>query len=128
MVLNESRAFKIEFLTSKGEEIQFYHAYVHFLCKSRSIFFKCSNFNINFIYFRIGSFFTFFHIHKKVLDSWKFSTPGFRWIHMFWDVLNTIWPFLENVCLSVLFWGHCISRTNGRKLMKLNIQLHLYGT
>ena len=81
--------------------------------------------------------FTFFYIHKKkVLDSRKFSTSGFRWIYMSWDVLNTIWPFLENVCLSVclsvglsvLFCGRCISRTNGRKLMKLNIQLHLYGT
>ena len=47
-------------------------------------------------------FITFFYMHKKkVLDSRKFSTSGFRWIWMFWSVLNTIWPFLENVCLSV---------------------------
>ena len=77
-------------------------------------------------------FITFFYIHKKrVLDSRKFSTCSFRWIYMFWDVLNTIWPFLENVCpfvcLSVLFCGRCISRTNGRKWMELDIQLHLYG-
>ena len=46
--------------------------------------------------------FTFFHMHKKkVLDLRKFSTSGFRWIYMFWNVLNTIWPFLENVCLCV---------------------------
>ena len=45
---------------------------------------------------------------------------------MFWYVLNTIWPFLENVCLSQKFCGHCIARTNGQKLMKLYIQLHLY--
>ena len=39
-------------------------------------------------------------IHKKkVLDSRKFSTSALRWIHMFWDGLNTISPFLENVCL-----------------------------
>ena len=43
-----------------------------------------------------------YYIHKKkLLDSRKFSTSGYRWIYMFWDVLNTIWPFLENVCLSV---------------------------
>ena len=50
-------------------------------------------------------FFTFFYIHKKkVLDSRKFSTTGFRWIDMFWDVLNTIGPFLEKVCLSTILW------------------------
>ena len=93
----------------------------------------------------IHALFTFFYIHKKkVLDSRKFSTDGFRWIDMFWDVLNTIWPFLENVCLSVglsvclsvcrsvclsvLFCGRRILRTNGQKLMKLNIQLHFCGT
>ena len=49
--------------------------------------------------------FTFFYMHKKkVLDSQKFSTSGFRWIYMFWDVLNTIWPFLKNVCLSKILW------------------------
>ena len=81
----------------------------------------------------IHNFFTFFYVNKKkVLDSRKFSVLGFRWIYMFWDVLNMIWPYLENVCLSVYtplkFCGHCISRTNGRKLMKLYIQLHLYVT
>ena len=77
--------------------------------------------------------FTFFYIYKKeVLGSRKFSTSGVRWIYIFWDVLNKIWPILENVCLlvclSVLFCGRCISRTNGRKLFKLDIQLHLYRT
>ena len=66
---------------------------------------------------------------KKVLDSWKFSTSGFWWIYMIWDALNTIWPLLENVCLSVCrspkFCGNCISGSNARKLMKLYIQLHL---
>ena len=44
------------------------------------------------------------------MDSRKFSTSGFRWVYMFWDILNTIWPYLENVCLSVcmyvskIFW------------------------
>ena len=33
-------------------------------------------------------------------DSQKFSASVFRWIYMLWDVLNAIWPFLENVCLS----------------------------
>ena len=51
---------------------------------------------------RFLSNFTFFYMQKKkVLDSRKFSTSSFRWIYMFWDVLNTIWPFLENVCLYV---------------------------
>ena len=72
--------------------------------------------------------FIFFHIRKKkALDSRKFSTSGFRRIYMLWDIFNTIWPFLENVCLCVCmspkFCGHCISRTNARKLMKLYIQL-----
>ena len=47
-------------------------------------------------------FFTFFYTYKKkVLDSCKFSTASFRWIYVFWDVLNMIWPFLENVCLLI---------------------------
>ena len=33
--------------------------------------------------------------------SWKFSISGFWWIYAFWDVLNTIWLFLENVYLFV---------------------------
>ena len=61
-----------------------------------------------------SSLYTFFYIHeKKVLESWKFSTSGFRWIYMFWDVLNKIWRILENICLSVCmspkFCGYCIS-------------------
>ena len=54
-------------------------------------------------YFKACRLFTFFCIHKKkVLDSRKFSASGFRWIDIFWDVLNTIWPFLENVCLDTV--------------------------
>ena len=80
-----------------------------------------------------GFFFTFFNIHKKiVLDSRKFSASGFRWIYLFWDVLNKDWPFLKNVCLSVglfvcmsrKFCGIYISRINEWKLMNLYIQLH----
>ena len=53
-------------------------------------------------FFRYGCFFTFFYIYKKkILDSGKFSTSGFWWFYMFWNVLNTIWLFRENVCLSV---------------------------
>ena len=45
--------------------------------------------------------FSFFYMHKKkVFDSLKFAISDVRWICMFWYVLNTIWPFLENVCLS----------------------------
>ena len=45
---------------------------------------------------------TFFYIHtKKIMDSRKFSTSGFRCIYIFWDVLKTSWPFLENICLYV---------------------------
>ena len=67
------------------------------------------------------------YIRRKYLDSRKFSTSGFRWIYMFWDVFNTIWPFLENVwlCLSPKFSGQCISIINERKLNKLYIQLYL---
>ena len=61
----------------------------------------------------------------------KFSTSSFRWIYMFWNVLKTIWPFLENVCRSVgtfvsKICEHCISRANARKVTTLYIQLHLY--
>ena len=71
----------------------------------------------------------FFCMHKKkVLESRKFSTHGFWWIYIFWYVLNTIWLFLEKVCMYVSIlqnFVHGISRTNERKLMKFYIQLHL---
>ena len=46
---------------------------------------------------------TFFYIlyKKKVLESWKFSISGFYRIFTFWDALNTISLFLQNVCLCV---------------------------
>ena len=67
------------------------------------------------------------------MDSRKFSISCFRWIYMFWDVLNTICEFLDIVCLSVgrsvcmppKFCGHCISRAKERKVTKFYIQLHL---
>ena len=76
---------------------------------------------------------TIFYIHKKkILNSRKFSTCDFRLIYMFWGILNSIWPFLKNVCLSLRmspkFDRHCISRTNCQKLMKLYIQLYLHIT
>ena len=42
-------------------------------------------------------FFTFFYIlyKKKVLESWKFSSPGFWRIYTFWNILNTISLFLQ---------------------------------
>ena len=39
--------------------------------------------------------------YKKVLVSLKFLTFCFWCIHTFFDALNTIWLFLENVCLCV---------------------------
>ena len=95
------------------------------------IFYSIGFVKINYVSFvlKIVQFYTFFYIHKKkVLDSRKFPTFGFSWIYMFWDVLNTIWPFLENislyVCTSSKFCWRCISRAYARKLMKLYIQLH----
>ena len=63
---------------------------------------------------------------KKVLDPRNFSTSGFRLIYMFWGEHDlTIFRKCLSVCyISKILW-HCISRTNGRKLMKLDIQLHL---
>ena len=59
----------------------------------------------------------------------NFSLASFRWICLLWDILNTIWPFLENVWLyvrmSLQFCGHCISKSNAPKLRKLYIQLDL---
>ena len=50
------------------------------------------------------------------MDSQKFSTSGFWWIYIFWDVLNTIWPFLENVCLYVVCHQNFVD-TVSQKLM-----------
>ena len=67
----------------------------------------------NTLKFHICYLFSFFCIHKKeVLDCRKSSTTCFRRIHMFWYVLNTIWPLLKNVCLSVcpsVFRSVCLS-------------------
>ena len=84
---------------------------------------------INFCVDEILFFLSSVYVRRKVLDLRKFSTSRFRWIYMFWEVINTILPFLENVCMSVFmslkFCGHYISRTNAWKLIKLYIQLHL---
>ena len=64
--------------------------------------------------------YTFLYIRRKY-----WITENFQWIYMIWDVLNTIWPFLESVGQSQKFCGHFISITNERKLMKLYIHLHL---
>ena len=87
------------------------------------------------LFFSLLILISFFYIHKKkVLDSRKFLTSGFRLIYTFWDVLNTVWPFLEivcpSVCLSLIcispkFCWRCISRTNAQKIMKLYIQVHI---
>ena len=45
--------------------------------------------------------FIFYFLLHKVLVLCKFSTSGFWWIYTFWNVMNTIWLFLENFCLSV---------------------------
>ena len=85
-------------------------------------------------FFFLSTIITFFCRHKKkVLGSRKFLTSGFWWIYRFWGVLNTIWPFLENVCLSIClsvymspkFCRHYNSRTNAQKLVILYVQLHL---
>ena len=55
-----------------------------------------------FLYLNVLAYyiFGFFYVHKKkVLDLRKFSTSSFLWIYMFSNVLNMIWPFLENICL-----------------------------
>ena len=83
-------------------------------CYFNKKFWYCCNLCYNIIFFawhyeyrtkdkshtKIFRIFIFYFIHK-VLDSRKFSTSGLRWIYILWDVLNTIWPFLENVCLNV---------------------------
>ena len=56
--------------------------------------------------------FIFFCIRKKkVLDSRKFR--GFWCIFMFWDVLNMMWPFLENIS-----WCECQFTSNTRNVRK----------
>ena len=89
------------------------------------------DFNVNtlkIIWIRYTYFYFFYRHKKKVLGSRKFSTSGFRWIYIFWDFQNPIWPFFKNICLSSCmspkFCGYCISSTN--ELMKLYIQLNLH--
>ena len=53
--------------------------------------------------------FYFLLYKKKVLISCKFLISGFWWICTFWDVLNTIWLFLENVCVWRKLCGKCKS-------------------
>ena len=71
--------------------------------------------------------FTFFCIHKKKeLDSWKFSTFGCRWIYKFWDVLKTIKPFLENVCLYVCLQN--FADTISQELMRRNLWNFMFSS
>ena len=79
----------------------------------------------------IRYFFTFFYIHnKKVLDSRKFFDFRFSMdLHVLRCPENDLTDFgkiCPSVCTIPKFCGHCISRTYGRKLMKLYIQLHIY--
>ena len=78
---------------------------------------------------KISLFSDFIWIHKKkVLDSRKFSTSCFRCrLHVLSCPEHDLTIFRKclSVCISPKFCGHCISRTNARKLMKLFIQLHL---
>ena len=88
-------------------------------------------FKLYFLCFEVEWIISFFYLHKKkVLGSRKISTSSFRWVYLFWDVQNTIRPFLEtvypSVCTPPKSFGHCTSRTRGLKWMKLYIQLHLY--
>ena len=45
---------------------------------------------------------TFFYVNSR--KYWFHENSDFWCIYMFWDVLNTIWPFLENVSLSVCMY------------------------
>ena len=72
-----------------------------------------------------GLLFTFLlcsiYIRRKYWIRESFLTSGFRCIYMFWDVLNTIWLFLENVCLSVIINVWCMNNyfvgSQSQKLM-----------
>ena len=72
------------------------------------------------VFFLWLTIFIFFYIHKKkVLDSRKFPTCGFRCIYTFWGILNTIWPLLQNACLSVCM-SACLQKlldTESQELM-----------
>ena len=45
------------------------------------------------------SFYFFLYKQKKELVSCKFSTSSFWWTYTFWYALNTIWLYLENICM-----------------------------
>ena len=44
---------------------------------------------------------------EKVFEFWKFSIFGFKRIYMFWNVLQTISLFLQNICLSAVGLSEC---------------------
>ena len=73
----------------------------------------------------IHHFFTFLHIlyEKKVLELWELPTSDFWRIYMFWDVVNGISLFFQNVCLYVtqILWV----RWPKNKWTKMHGILHL---
>ena len=76
--------------------------YALFIHKSLTLYYLLSLFNLQ----KISPFFTllYIYIRRKYLIRENFLTSAFRWIYMFWDVLNTVWPFLENDCLWVYLY------------------------
>ena len=116
--------------------ISFLLAVVHFFFfSSEHITQYLLNLSIKHYCYVFQSYYFLLYKKKKVLVSCKFSISCFWWIYTFWDVLNTCWLFLENVCLSVCvsvnlcvcvcvwqkFCGKCSSRTSARNFMKLYI-------
>ena len=73
--------------------------------------------------------FTFFYVHKKrVLNSRKIFDIRFSIVlHVYRCPKQDLTIFRKclSVCMFQKFCGHCISRTNARKWMKLYNQLHL---
>ena len=89
---NQHNFLKNNLLGNKWN-IVFLHDFLDFI--SSGITFKQNSF------LQKSYFYFILYKQNKKLVSCKFSTSGFCWICTFWDVLNTIWLFLENVCLCV---------------------------
>ena len=60
------------------------------------------------------------------MGLWKTSTSIFQWIYMF-EMSRTrfvhFWKMSVYICMPLKFCGHCSSRFNARKLIKLHAQM-----
>ena len=90
---------------------------------NNKIFFSAPFLSFFCLFFSLSSI----HIRRKLWICENFRNPvfdGFTYLCLKRDL--PIFRKCLSVFMSPKYCGHCISRTDARKLMKLYIQLHLY--